>query len=238
MTKPSAQASLFAAAAGAEPQEPLDEWYAGMGFGMIAGVDEAGRGALAGPVSAGAVILGREKIDGLNDSKKLAPETRLELYGEILCKARGVGIALVGPAQIDATNILLAAMEAMRLAVRMLPVIPDLILVDGNTTPHGLENAVAIVKGDQKSQSIMASSIVAKVTRDMYMDRIACRYPAFGFEKHKGYAVPDHYRALADHGVTDIHRLTFAPCRSIRGGLPEAGIAGTIAARIPRGRSI
>ncbi len=208
--------------------EPLDEFYLSMGFLNIAGVDEAGRGALAGPVSAAAVILGSAEIDGLNDSKKLTPGIRAELCDLIWRKAKCVGVAMVGSGRIDESNILQAAMEAMALAVRMLAETPGIVLVDGNQVPAGIENTVAIVKGDSKSRNIMAASIVAKVTRDRWMDRVASEYPEYGFEKHKGYAVPAHYKALEKCGVTPIHRMTFAPCRKVAGGLQGAGGTGKI----------
>ncbi len=206
------QGSLFGVPDGIEPDEPVDPWYIERGFRLIAGVDEAGRGALAGPVCAAAVILGDARIDGLNDSKKLKPDVRVRLTEEIWMKARGVGVAMVGPAMIDSINILRAAMEAMRLAVRMLPISPEIVLVDGNQLPSGIDNGVAIVKGDTKSQAIMAAGIIAKVTRDAYMIRAARQFPDFMFEVHKGYAVRAHFNALEKHGPTDIHRLSFEPC--------------------------
>lgn len=191
--------------------EPVDGWYTGQGFTMIAGVDEAGRGALAGPVCAAAVILGDERIDGLNDSKLLLPDVRDELNDEIRAKARAIGIAMAGSGQIDLINILWASMEAMRLAVRMLAVLPDIVLIDGDRVPGGMNDAVAIVKGDMRSERIMAASIIAKVTRDRWMIRAAKEYPGYGFEEHKGYGVPFHLKALDELGPTPIHRNSFAP---------------------------
>jgi len=231
------QVDLFELPDDSPAVEPLDGWYVGRGFRSIAGVDEAGRGALAGPVCAAAVILGDESIEGLDDSKKLAPEVREALYDEIWGKARGVGVGMVGPAMIDGSNILRAALEAMRLAVWMLPEAPDLILVDGDRVPAGLEQAVAVVKGDTRLRCVMAASIVAKVTRDRYMRRAGREFPEFGFEGHKGYAVRAHFEALERHGLTPIHRRTFAPCAEAAGGLPDAGRAGTIALRAARERS-
>ena len=140
-----------------------------------------------------------------------------------------VGVALVGPGRIDEVNILQATMLAMNYAAQMLSKPPGIILIDGNQIPVGMENAVAVVKGDTKSRSIMAASIIAKVTRDRYMDRISEIYPEFGFEKHKGYAVPIHYEALARVGPSEIHRMSFAPCREARERLPESDSTGTIA---------
>lgn len=206
----------------------LDSYYTDLGFSKIAGVDEAGRGALAGPVCAASVILGDEKIDGLDDSKRLSPRSRDILYGQILEKAVSVGIGMAGPGRIDELNILWASMEAMLHAVMMLSVSPEIVLIDGNTIPSGLDNAVAVVKGDTKSRSIMAASIVAKVTRDRYMIAMDKSYPGFGFGGHKGYAVKAHYDALDAIGITPIHRMTFAPCRKALESLIESGKVGTI----------
>lgn len=196
-------------------EEPLDSWYLSQGFFKIAGVDEAGRGALAGPVSAAAVILGDTPISGLDDSKRLTPVRREELYEEILTHAAGVGVALVGSGEIDRINILQAALEAMRLAVEMLPGSPDIILVDGNQLPAWNRPSVAVVRGDRKSLSIMAASIVAKVTRDRYMIRVAGEFDGWGFEKHKGYGAKAHLEAIDRQGLAPIHRLSFSPCKEI-----------------------
>lgn len=207
---------------------PLDSWYIGRGFCAIAGVDEAGRGALAGPVCAASVILGDEKIYGLNDSKLLSSANRDILYDEIVSKARCYGVGMAGPGRIDEVNILMASMDAMRNAVRMMSEIPDIVLVDGNMVPAGVDNAVAIVKGDRKSASIMAASIIAKVTRDRYMLLMDKSYPGFGFAQHKGYSVKAHVDAIEKLGVTPIHRMSFAPCRKALESLIERGSAGTI----------
>lgn len=221
MTKKTKESGLFELPETIRELDPVDGWYIERGFRMIAGVDEAGRGALAGPVCAAAVILGDEKIDGLNDSKLLLPEVRDELYDEVWSKARAVGVAMAGPGQIDLINILWASMEAMRMAVGMLPEAPDIILVDGDRVPGGLNDAVAIVKGDLRSERIMAASIVAKVTRDRWMMRAARDYPGYNFEENKGYAVPFHFRALDELGPTPIHRRSFAPVFGFPEGLPE-----------------
>ncbi|MCX6646765.1 MAG: ribonuclease HII [bacterium] len=212
----------------------IDSYYSGLGYRSIAGVDEAGRGALAGPVCAASVILGGEKIDGLNDSKKLSPHDRDVLYDKIFTKAQCVGVGMAGPGRIDEINILMASLEAMTNAVRMMSESPDIVLVDGNIVPAGLDNAVAIVKGDTKSQSIMAASIIAKVTRDRYMLLMDKSYPGFGFAQHKGYAVKAHYEALDAIGVTPIHRLSFEPCRKALESLIETGKIGTISAWFSR----
>jgi len=209
----------------------LDLFYIFNGFSKIAGVDEAGRGALAGPVCAAAVILGEKKIDGLNDSKKLVPEIREELYVEIWENALCVGVGMVGPAWIDEINILQASMRAMESAVGMLGTIPEIVLVDGNIVPAGIPNGVAIVKGDSKSKSIMAASIIAKVTRDRWMLKASREFPSYGFEVHKGYAVEDHYQALVNNGLTSIHRLSFSPCKEMSSGLRVKSRKGTITDR-------
>lgn len=178
--------------------------------GRLAGVDEAGRGPLAGPVTAAAVVLPEDAvIDGLNDSKKLSEKRREELFDVIRDKALAYAVYSVDEKRIDEINILQATFEAMRGAVGALDVIPDLVLVDGNRSP-GLElPCETVVKGDSKSMSIAAASILAKVTRDRYMRRIAEIYPGYGFEKHKGYGTKAHYEAIERLGICDIHRRTF-----------------------------
>jgi len=234
--KSSYQFDLFGSGSHPDRESDLDVWYRKKGFPNIAGVDEAGRGALAGPVSAAAVILGSDSIDGLDDSKKLTPDVRAELYKEIWSKADGVGVALVGPGMIDDINILQASLYAMKLAVAMLPRIPGIVLVDGNQVPAGLDNAVSVIKGDTKSGSIMAASIIAKVTRDRYMARLAVQYPEYQFDQHKGYAVPAHYSALEAYGPSEIHRMSFAPCRDAKRKLPDHDDEVTIALRVSGGK--
>ncbi|HDS30451.1 MAG TPA: ribonuclease HII [Firmicutes bacterium] len=212
MRKRPIENSLFDIPDNQPTPESVDSWYRSKGYRLIAGVDEAGRGALAGPVSAAAVILDEKGIAGLADSKKLTPETREELFDQIWKMAQGVGVAMVSQEIIDSTNILRAAMEAMKLAVMSLPVNPEIALIDGNRTPVIGIDSVAIVKGDTKSQAIMAASIVAKVTRDRFMDYSARQYPRWGFDRHKGYATKSHIEALTKHGLSIIHRKTFSPC--------------------------
>ena len=180
------------------------------GFSVLCGVDEAGRGPLAGPVFATAVILpfGLE-IPGLNDSKKLSPQKRDELFTVICEKAVSFGIASADEAEIDEINILQASMLAMRRAVETLAITPDLALVDGNRAPK-LPCAVrTIVKGDAKSASIAAASILAKVSRDRVMLRFAEQYPEYEFERHKGYPTALHYEKLLQYGPCPIHRQSF-----------------------------
>ena len=179
--------------------------------GPVAGVDEAGRGPLAGPVVAAAVILDRDQIpDGIADSKALDAEQRRSLYQRILAVARvGIGVADVG--RIDTENILNASLWAMAQAVARLDCAPRLVLVDGNKAPP-LECATrTIVQGDAKCLSIAAASIVAKVARDAIMGELARSYPGYGFDRHKGYATPEHHAAIARYGVTPHHRRSFRP---------------------------
>lgn len=178
--------------------------------GPIAGVDEAGRGPLAGPVVAAAVVLDPNNIpDGIADSKTLDAEVRRSLYREILATSR-VAIGIAGVDRIDTENILNAALWAMADAVAQLECKPRLVLVDGNKVPRGLKCASrAIVKGDAKCLSIAAASIVAKVARDSIMIELSRDYPGYGFERHKGYGTAEHHAAIERHGVTPHHRRSF-----------------------------
>jgi ribonuclease HII len=190
--------------------------------GPVAGVDEAGRGPLAGPVVAAAVVLDPGNIpDGIADSKTLEPEVRTTLYWRILATAQ-VGVGIAGVERIDRDNILQASLWAMADAVAQLPTPPRLVLVDGNKVPPRLECAArAIVKGDTKCLSIAAASIVAKVVRDTMMVELARAYPGYGFERHKGYGTAEHQAAIARWGVTPHHRRSFKPVQ-LALGLPEA----------------
>lgn len=178
--------------------------------GLIAGVDEAGRGPLAGPVVAAAVILypGAE-ILGINDSKQLSEKKREALYPEIIEKAMAVGVGIVSAGRIDEINILQAAREAMQKAVRQLCFRPDVLLVDAVTIPDLDMKQVPIIKGDAKSLSIGAASIVAKVTRDRIMREMDKVYPEYGFAAHKGYGTAAHIAALKQFGPCPIHRAGF-----------------------------
>jgi ribonuclease HII len=180
--------------------------------GPVAGVDEAGRGPLAGPVVAAAVILDPGNIpDGIADSKLLEADVRRTLYREILARAH-VGIGIAGVDRIDSDNILNASLWAMADAVAQLACKPRLVLVDGNKVPPRLTcTSRAIVKGDAKCLSIAAASIVAKVARDTIMIELARDYPAYGFERHKGYGTAEHHAAIERHGVTPHHRRSFRP---------------------------
>ena len=180
------------------------------GWGAVCGIDEAGRGPLAGPVVAGAVILPKdEKILYVNDSKKLSEKKREMLYDEIMSRALAVGVGVVGPERIDEINILQATYEAMRMAVAQLKVQPDILLNDAVTIPDLKVRQVPIVKGDAKSVSIAAASIIAKVTRDRLMREYGQVFPEYEFASNKGYGTKSHIEALKTYGPTPIHRRTF-----------------------------
>ena len=182
----------------------------GAGIKYIAGVDEAGRGPLAGPVFAAAVILKEnEIIEGLNDSKKLSEKRREALFDVICEKAIAYSICAVDEKRIDAINILNATMEAMSGAVKQLEIMPEYVLIDGNKCPEIDIPCESLVKGDSKSASIAAASILAKVSRDRYITEIADQYPEYGFGKHKGYGTKAHTEAILAHGPCEIHRRTF-----------------------------
>lgn len=180
------------------------------GFTYIAGVDEAGRGPLAGPVYAAAVILPEgAEISGINDSKKLSPKKREELFEKITEIAVSYAICSVDEKEIDEINILNATHKAMNMAVENLSQKPDYVIIDGNSI-KGMEIAhETVVKGDAKSISIAAASILAKVARDRYIDKMGEVYPEYGFEKHKGYGTKAHTDAILKYGVCPIHRRTF-----------------------------
>ncbi len=186
--------------------------------GLVAGVDEAGRGPLAGPVVAAAVILDDlQPIAGLNDSKKLTEKRREKLYDEILAKALCCSIAEASAQEVDSLNILKATLLAMRRAVDGLRLKPVKVLVDGNRLPVLEVRAEAIVQGDALIPAISAASILAKVHRDRLCVRLHEQYPQYGFDRHKGYGTAEHLQALADHGPTPCHRISFAPvARSLR----------------------
>jgi ribonuclease HII len=182
--------------------------------GLVAGVDEAGRGPWAGPVVAAAVILDRRNFPaGLNDSKKLSEAARTRLSAELLGQWHGIGIASV--AEIDTLNIHWATMLAMERAVAALGVAPAHVLVDGNRLPRWPHAATAIIKGDGRSLSIAAASIIAKVTRDRMMVALDAEFPGYGWAANKGYGTAAHQRGLAEYGVTPHHRRSFAPIRAL-----------------------
>ena len=179
-------------------------------YGTVCGIDEAGRGTLCGPVGAAAVILPDEyNILYINESKKLSETKREEVYKEIDKYAVAYGVGIVSPERIDEINILQATYEAMRTAIHKLSVTPDILLNDAVTIPMVDIKQVPIIKGDAKSQSIAAASIVAKVTRDHLMEEYDKLYPEYGFAKHKGYGTAAHIKAIKEYGPCPIHRRTF-----------------------------
>ena len=185
------------------------EWF-GKGIKIICGVDEAGRGPLAGPVCAAAVILPPNAvIPGLNDSKKLSDKKRRELYPIIKEQAIAYGIAFVDHKTIDEINILQATYLAMGQAIAQLSVKPELALIDGNRAADFGVPTQTVVHGDSLSASIAAASVLAKVSRDDYMLQMADAYPQYDFEIHKGYGTKAHYAALVEHGPSPIHRMSF-----------------------------
>ncbi len=188
----------------------IEDSFREKGYELICGVDEAGRGPLAGPVCAAAVILPWNlEIQGLNDSKKLTDARRRELFPVIREKALAYGIAFASPQEIDEINILQATFLAMERALSQLSVKPDLALIDGNRSREFGLPVETVVKGDARSANIAAASILAKVTRDDYMIEQSKLYPAYGFEVHKGYGTKRHYAALEEFGPCPIHRASF-----------------------------
>lgn len=179
-------------------------------YKTICGVDEAGRGPLAGDVYAAAVVLDEKTIiEGLDDSKKLSEKKRESLYDEIIQKAKTYCIATASIAEIEEINILQATMLAMKRAIEGLEIEIDCALIDGNSSPNLSCNAKTVVKGDMTSASIAAASILAKVSRDRYMLKMAEMHPEYCFEKHKGYATKLHYERLMEYGISEIHRPSF-----------------------------
>jgi ribonuclease HII len=198
-------------------QHLLEEWARARGYVEIAGVDEVGRGPLAGPVVAAAVVLPQTPLKGVTDSKKLSARQREKLDKQIKAWAKAYGIGVVSPARIVQTNIRLASLEAMRLALAQVltqGIHPDVVLVDGRDVfrlPKGAQamRVKAFVKGDSRSQAIGAASIIAKVYRDNLMDAYHKRWPEYGFDRHKGYPTAIHRQAVLENGPCEIHRLSF-----------------------------
>lgn len=185
------------------------------GTGLVAGVDEAGRGPLAGPVVAAAVILdGQRPIQGLRDSKTLTPLRRERLFDQIMAHALCVSVAEASAAEIDRLDILQATLLAMQRAVRGLRLPPKLVLIDGNRLPTLEAPAHAVVGGDARVVEISAASIIAKVHRDRLCQALHERFPVYGFDRHKGYPTAAHRRALEEHGPCPEHRMSFAPVRA------------------------
>ena len=206
------------AARGKLPATPR-RWRSSPGL-LVAGVDEAGRGPLAGPVVAAAVILDElQPVRGLGDSKVLSPRTRERLFDEIRAKALACCIAEASVEEIDRLNILQATMLAMRRAVEGLRLPPQRVLVDGNRCPPLTMSVEAIVKGDAKVAAISAASILAKVHRDRLCLALHAQHPQYGFDGHKGYPTADHLAALARHGACGAHRRSYAPVRAVLAGI-------------------
>lgn len=188
----------------------IEQGYYDRGIKLVCGVDEAGRGPLAGPVCAAAVILpANADIPGLNDSKKLSDKRRRELFPIIKENAIAYGIAFADHNEIDTINILQATYLAMERAIAQLPIKPEAAIIDGNRAKDFGIPVETVVKGDSRSASIAAASILAKVTRDDYMLKMAEEYPHYGFEIHKGYGTKAHYAALESFGASPIHRMSF-----------------------------
>ncbi len=190
--------------------EPFEKQIRARGFQLIAGLDEAGRGPLAGPVVAAAVILPQgARLRGVDDSKKLSPEQREEAFTLLQKKASAIGVGIVDAGVIDQVNIHQASLRAMERAVAELPVLPEFLLIDGLHTLNLPFPQMAIVKGDQKCLSIAAASIVAKVTRDRIMTAYHETYPEYNFIRHKGYGTREHLRAIEKFGCCPLHRRSF-----------------------------
>lgn len=198
------------------PDDRFESAARARGLACVAGVDEAGRGPLCGPVVAAAVILDPARLpEGLNDSKKLTARARARLHEAVLATAQ-VGVGLTSVEEIDALNILRASHLAMLRAVAALPQAPDHLLIDGNLLPRGLTvSAEAIVKGDARSLSIAAASVIAKVERDRIMVDLAQQHPGYGWDRNAGYPTKDHLAALANLGVTPHHRRSFRPVHNM-----------------------
>ncbi|MDX1621371.1 MAG: ribonuclease HII, partial [Nitriliruptorales bacterium] len=207
----------------APPLGELDRVLRAQGFEHVAGVDEAGRGALAGPLVAAAVILPGDWIpEGLTDSKLLTPLQRERLYDEILGGALAVGVRRVRPAKIDEHGLQRANIKALQRSLAKLDVEPDYVLVDGLFKLRLRTPSLRVIKGDQVSTNVAAASIVAKVTRDRMMVRYARRFPEYSFERNKGYGAPEHLRALDQVGPSRLHRRCFAPVSQLRLDLDAA----------------
>lgn len=204
-----------------QTREPLsftefDNLFHSKGYRTLAGVDEAGRGPLAGPVVAASVVFEQEiVVEEIDDSKRLAPSKREMLYEEILKKAKAVGIGIVGVSEIDRLNILQASLKAMKVAVGDLRCLPDLVLIDGIFKISSSLPQHTIKRGDSLSHSIAAASIVAKVTRDRIMVEYHKQYPHYSFDRHKGYGTVLHIEALKKHGCSPIHRRKFRKVQEV-----------------------
>jgi ribonuclease HII len=194
----------------------FDDTYRARWGEVLAGVDEAGRGSLAGPVVAACVALPPgARLPGVRDSKLLTAREREEALGRVLAEAVATGVGLSSVAEVDAFNIRMATLLAMRRAVEALGILPQGLLIDGRDAIHHEAPVEAVVDGDAKSLAVAAASVLAKVTRDRLMDEEAPRFPLYGFEENKGYGTPEHLEALRLHGPCAIHRRTFRPVREL-----------------------
>ncbi len=196
--------------------DSLDTHYHQLGFELICGIDEAGRGPLAGPVYCGAVILPQNHgIADLDDSKLLSEKVREELFEQIIYTAVSYGVVAISPLQIDKINILKATKRGMQKAVKKLQTSPDILLLDAVNINFPEIPQVNLIKGDNRSESIAAASILAKVSRDRYMHKMHMKYPHYNFARNKGYGTKEHLEALKKHGPCPIHRTSFAPVKDL-----------------------
>lgn len=229
MVTPDPLSALFAELGRLAGLDRVERELRRRGYGRIAGVDEVGRGCLAGPVVAAAVILPEGCVlPGLDDSKRVDPETRERLAAQVRRCAIAVGVAGVAAFEIDERDILRASLSAMRLAVEAIQPHPDAVVIDAVSIPGLRLPQLPIVHGDALSSSIAAASIVAKVHRDHLLDELAGRFPAYGFEHHKGYGTPEHWEALRLYGPCPEHRLTY------QGVVPDGAVTRDLAPVHPR----
>ena len=199
-----------------ELMSSYEEGIYSQGYQYLAGVDEVGRGPLAGPVVAAAIILPQNYwVQGLNDSKKMSEKKRNEVFEHLQRDALAYGFGVVSETMIDEINIRQATLLAMKMALEQLEILPDYVLVDGNMLPDVAFKQEPLIKGDSRSVAIAAASVLAKVTRDRMMIDYNQLYPEYGFDKNKGYGTPVHLDALSQHGMTIIHRRSFEPIRSM-----------------------
>jgi len=193
-----------------------DGFFRKRGYGIIAGIDEAGRGPIAGPVVAAAVVLPDNlKIDGLRDSKKVPEKERTSLFWEILCLSKDIGVGIVEHQEIDRLNILKATKLAMQKALGDLNITPDILIIDAVSLPSVPIKQISPIKAESKSASVAAASIIAKYVRDMIMRRYHDIYPLYNFKKHKGYCTEEHLDIIRLHGPCPIHRKTFKKVMSV-----------------------
>ena len=222
--RPDPLSALFAELGRLAQLDRLERELRQRGYALVAGVDEAGRGSLAGPVVAAAVMLPEDCVlPGLDDSKKLDAPAREKLDQMVRARALAVGVGVVSAKDIDARDILRASLQAMRIAVDALPIEPDAIVLDAVTIPGLRRVQLPVIHGDGLCAGVAAASIIAKVHRDRLLDELGVRYPAYGFEQHKGYGTPEHWEALRLCGPCPEHRLTY---QGVVHGPPEVSASG------------